>query len=195
LKGKTIAAGVANSTGFLVSKYLETAGLTMNDVVINDIPTAGYIDSFNTKSVDAISAPELWVTRLLKAGNAVTLVGVQDVVGKVQLSVLVFGKSLMVDHPDIGVRFLAAYLKGVADYNQGKTESNVQILADATGEDAASLQDSCWPSIREDATIDFAGIEPYQQWAIDMKYLDTPITEAQFWDPSFLAAAQKLLGH
>jgi len=193
LKGQIISASNSGSTGYLLSTYLKQAGLTLNDVVLNYIPTAGYIDAFNNKSVAVIVAPELWVTRLLAAGNAVVLAGAQDVVGTTQLSILAFGKNLLVDHPDVGARFMAAYLKGVQQYNQGKTDRNLQIMADATKISTDELKASCWIPISSDGKIDFSGVDNFQQWSIAQGQLDKPITEDQFWDPSFLTAAQKLL--
>jgi NitT/TauT family transport system substrate-binding protein len=192
LKGKTIASSTAGPAGFLLSNYLAQAGLTMDDVSVSDLPTASYVDGFANKSVDAIDAPELHVSRLLKAGNAVVLAKLQDF-GSFQLSILAFGKSLTVDHRDIGARFLAAYLKGVQKYNEGKTDANIQVLAEATGEDPTLLKDSCWIPIRSSGEIDFKAVDTFQQWSIAQKQLDAPITEAQFWDPNFLVAAKELL--
>ena len=193
LKGQIIAASNTGSTGYLLDTYLRQAGLTLNDVTLNNIPTAGYIDAFKNKSVAVIVAPELWVTRLIAAGNAVILAGAQDVVGTTQLSILAYGKNLIVDHPDIGARFMAAYLKGVQQYNQGKTDRNLQIMSDATQISVSDLKASCWIPISSDGMIDFSGIDNFQKWFVSQGQLDSPITEEQFWDPSFLATAQKLL--
>lgn len=194
LKGQIISVTNAGSTGYLLSNYLSQAGLTFDDIIVSDIPTASYVDGFANKSVAAIVAPELHVTRLGQAGNSVVVAGLEDF-GTTQLSVLAFGKNLLVDHPDVAVRFLAAYLKGVQKYNEGKTESNIQAIVEATGEDISLIQNSCWIPIREDASIDFSGVEAFQQWSIEQKQLDIAVTEDQFWDPSYLAAARELLNN
>jgi NitT/TauT family transport system substrate-binding protein len=193
LAGKTICTKPANDTGFVLDKYLGQAGLTMKDVTINEIPTVGWMDAFANKTLDAIVAPELHITRLINAGNAVLLAGAENIVGDFQLSVMVFGKNLLVNNRDTGVRFLAAYLKGVRQYNEGKTDRNLQIIAEATGEDIEMLKTACWVPIRPDGSIEFSGVDAFQQWSIEQKQLDTPVSEEQFWDPSFLAAAMKLL--
>lgn len=192
LKGQTISATNAGSTGYLLSSYLAQAGLTFDDIILSDLPTASYLDGFANKSVAAIVAPELHVTRLDQAGNSVVIAGLEDF-GTTQLSIMAFGKSLLVDHPDVAARFLAAYLKGVQKYNEGKTESNIQAIMEATGEDITLIQNSCWIPIREDATIDFSGVADFMQWSIEQKQLDNAVTEEQFWDPSYLIAAQELL--
>ncbi len=192
LQGKIVSSSNAGPAGFLLSNYLAQAGLTMDDVQISDLPTTSYVEGFANKSVDAIVAPELHVTRLLQAGNAVVLAKMQDF-GSFQLSVLAFGKNLAVDHRDIGARFLAAYLRGLQKYNEGKTDENLQVLVEATGEDISLLKDSCWIPIRASGEIDFSAVQTFQNWSIQMKQLDGPVTEEQFWDPTLLEEAKNLL--
>jgi len=193
LKGQIIVSTNSGASGYFLSTYLAQAGLTLNDVVLNNVPTAGYVDALNNKSVAAIVAPELWVTKLMATGNAVVLTGAQDVVGTTQLAILAFGKNLLVDHPDVGARFMAAYLKGVQQYNLGKTDRNLQIVSDATKVSIPDLKTSCWIPISANGSIDFSGVDNFQKWSIAQGQLAQPITEDQFWDPSFLAAGQKLL--
>ena len=192
LKGQIVASSTAGPGGFLLSNYLAQGGLTLDDVLISDIPTGSYVDGFANKSIAAIVTTELHVTRLLKAGNAVVLARLEDF-GAFQVSVLAFGKNLLVDNPDVGVRFMAAYLLGIQKYNEGKTEENIRLLAEATGEDPELLRDACWIPIKLDGSINFATVDAFQQWSIQQKQLDNAITEEQFWDPSFLEAANALL--
>jgi len=193
LAGQTIVSNNAGSIAYLLSTYLAQTGLTLNDVTLNEMPTTGYIDAFANKSVAAIVAPELYLSRVLNAGNAVLLARAEDIVSPLQSSMVLFGKNLLVDHPDVGARFLAGYLKGVQQYNEGKTERNVQIIADATGDSVETLLAACWATINSDGMIDFAAVDAFQQWSVAQGQLDAPVTEEQFWDPSFIAAAQALL--
>lgn len=193
LKGQLVASSTAGPGGFMLSNYLAQGGLTLEDVQISDIPTGSYIDAFANKSIAAIVTTELHVTRLMNAGNAVVLARLEDF-GSFQLSAIAFGKNLTIDNREVGVRFLAAYLLGVKKYNEGKTEENVSLLAEATGEDPDLLKSACWVPIRIDGKIDFNGIDVFQQWSIDQDQVDAPVTEEQFWDPSFLDEAYTLLG-
>jgi ABC-type nitrate/sulfonate/bicarbonate transport system substrate-binding protein len=172
---------------------LEDEGLTLDDVTISAVPSSSYIDAFRNKGVDAIIATELHLSRLLADGNAVVMTGSEDVVGYTQTSLLAFGKNLLKEHPEVGVRFMAAYLKGVAQYNQGKTERNLQIMAEATGEPIDLLENSCWLAINSDGWIDFSIVDQFQTWSVGMGHMEKPITEEQFWDPSFLEAAIELI--
>jgi NitT/TauT family transport system substrate-binding protein len=193
LAGRTFSMSTGSSSSYIFSTYLAQAGLTLEDVNIVDLPTPAELDAYDNQSIDGTTAPEPNLSLTLNSGKAVVLVRAEDVFDSLQLGMVAFGKNLMVDHPDLGARFLAGYLKGIRQYNEGKTERNIQIIADATGTDPEILKTSCWVSVRMDGMVDFAGVDGFQKWAIDQGLLDAPVTEDQFWDPSMLAQAQKLL--
>jgi len=193
LKGRIISATNSGSSGFILSSYLAQGGLTLDDVELTNLPNTAYLDALNNKSIDAIMGVEPSVTSMLENGNSVQLVGAQEVFDVYQTGVVAFGKKLYKDDPDLGVRFLAAYLKGVRQYNEGKTDRNVQILAENSGESEKVVKDSCWISIRQDGTIDFSGIGPLQNWSLENGFLEKTVTLEQFYDPSLLEAAQVLL--
>jgi NitT/TauT family transport system substrate-binding protein len=193
LKGQTFATTSAGTGGYILGTYLAQAGLTLDDVILNDIPNAGYIDAFANKTLTGVTPPEPDLTHLLKAGNAVLLAKGEDVLGIFQVTIVSFNKNLLINNPDAGIRFLAAYLKGVKQYNEGKTDRNLEILSKATGETTDLLRDICWLPIRADGLIDFPSVDKLQQWSIKQGLLANPVTEEQFWDPSFSAAALKLL--
>jgi NitT/TauT family transport system substrate-binding protein len=193
LEGMSIVATSSATRGFHLAGYLAEANLSFEDVTLVDMPTASLFDAFENKAIDFIVIPETTLTRLLKHGNAVIISRAEDVIGPYQSSILAFGPRLLRDDPDLGVRFMAAYLKGVIKYNEGKTPENIQILVERTGEDLEVIQDSCWVPIREDGFIYFGEVDPFQQWSVNMDQLDMAITEEQFWTPRFLEAAQILI--
>jgi NitT/TauT family transport system substrate-binding protein len=184
-----IASTKTGARGYELYAFLDQAGLTFDDIVLNDIPSSAYIDAFRNKTLDVIVIPELVLTRLLLDGNAVLISKAEEVISPYQISILAFGKKLIHDNPELGARFMAAYLKGVAKYNQGKTEDNLNILAEKTGEDIELLRQACWIPIRTDGVIDFAAVDPFQVWSVEQGLLDATVTEDQFWDPSFLEKA------
>ncbi len=192
LRGQMVSATPTGQQGFQLSLFLEGSGVTLDEIVFQALPPTSYVDAFANKSIAAIVTAEPYITLLEKAGNAVVLSRMEDL-GSFQLSVLAFGKNLTVDHPDIGARFMAAYLLGVKKYNEGKTDENVTILTEATGEDRTTIQDTCWLPIKPDGLIDFKAVNVFQSWSVEQKVVDHPVTEEQFWDPNFIEAAEILL--
>ena len=193
LSGMVVGASETATRGFHLYNYLVKGGLSFDDVEIVDLPMASYFDALESAAIDLVIVPELVLTRMLVTGNAVILSKAEDDIGPYQSSILAFGQRLMREDPDLGVRFMAAYLKGVQEYNEGKTEENLAFLAEKTGEDIELLREACWVPIREDGMINFDEVDPFQQWSKDMGQLDETITEEQFWDPSFLEAAKALI--
>lgn len=193
LAGRIVVVTAAGPATFMVSEYLAQAGLTMDDVDRNDMPSSAYIDAMANGSVDVIATLELNLGRILTAGDSVLLAGAEDIVGDFQTSILAFGKNLLSDNPDLGVRFMAAYLKGIAQYNEGKTDRNLEILSEATGEDVEALRKSCWLPISEDGVPEFEDVVPFMNWSVEQGHLDQTITEEQFWNPDFLEQAKLLL--
>jgi NitT/TauT family transport system substrate-binding protein len=193
LAGQTISVSTGGPAAFILDSYLSQAGLTFKDIKTTNLTPLTEINAYANKTIAVGITAEPDLTRVLNAGTTTILAKAEDVVGLFESGFIAFGKTLRVDHPDVGARFMAAYLKGVRQYNEGKTDRNLQILSEATGETIQMLQTACWPSINSDGMIDFAGVEPFQQWAIAQGQLEKPVTADQFFDPSFLLAAQKLL--
>lgn len=193
LAGLSINAVVSNPTGYLLSEYLKGTSLTVDDIKFENLPNSTYIDAFANKTLDGIITPEIKLTRTMMAGDAAILAPMEEVVGNYQSSALAFGKSLINDNPDVGVRFMAAYLKGLAKYHEGKTEENLKILHEATELDIELLEEACWVYIHPEGEIDFQNIVPFMTWAVEQGYLDAPITEEQYWAPTFLEEAKVLL--
>jgi NitT/TauT family transport system substrate-binding protein len=193
LKGHLILSNNTGIDAFVVGSFLAQGGLTVEDVEISNLPKNAVIDAFENKTISAAHLAEPDLTLALNANNSVILVRDEDIVGSLQTGVVVFGKKLLIENPDLGARFLAAYLKGVRQFNEGKTERNLQILAENLGTTTDVLAQGCWPSFNLDGSVAFDGVGPFQEWAVDNGSLDKAITEEQFYSPDFLEAARHLL--
>lgn len=193
LKGRRISLRTASVGAYLLEKLLSTAGLAPDDVEIMDIPTAAKPEALEKGTIDLAFASEPWVTRILEAGHAVVWTPAQQVIPDFQTSVMVYGPTLLDENPDAGRRFMIAYLKAVRQYNQGKTERNLEILAKHTGLDRELLTQACWSSFRDDGQINVQSVLDFQAWAVEKGYLDSLVTEGQFWDPSFVEYANQVL--
>jgi NitT/TauT family transport system substrate-binding protein len=195
LGGLTFSGSIAGAGAYVTSTYLSWGGLTLDDIRIVELDTQAEIDAYANKAIGGGLAAEPDLSVELGSGKAVVLAGAEEVVGSLQTGIIAFNKKLLVDDRELGARFLAAYLKGIKQYNQGKTERNLQILASATGETAERLKSMCWPLVNSDGMIDFSGVDGFQQWSIAHGQVDGRVSEDQFWDKSLLVAAQALLSH
>jgi ABC-type nitrate/sulfonate/bicarbonate transport system substrate-binding protein len=103
-----------------------------------------------------------------------------------QNALLVYGKRLLHDDPDLGHRFMRAYLRGVRRFNEGKTGRNVAILSRYTKLPPDTIRRACWIAIANDGQIDPNAVQPFLDWALAEHYLDAPIAVTRWWNPAFV---------
>jgi ABC-type nitrate/sulfonate/bicarbonate transport system substrate-binding protein len=193
LRGKRIAMNPVSFEGYMLEKILETAGLTLDDVETEDLPPPVQLVTLEKGTVDLVVAGEPWLTRMLQAGHSVVWRPAEQVIPDFEIGSVVYGPSLLDEDPDAGRRFMAAYLQAVDQYNEGKTERNLEILAQHTGQEEELLQQACWPSIQADGTISAQHVLDFQDWALEKGYLDELVEEDRFWDPSFAEHASGMI--
>jgi NitT/TauT family transport system substrate-binding protein len=134
---------------------------------------------------------EPWVTRDLDSGVVTEWMPFQEIIPDMQFGVIMFGPNFLVDRSEVGTRFIKAYLKGIEQYNKGKTDRNIEILAEYTELDVDLLQRSCWPPMHADGMIATETIDEYQQWAFSKGLVEQVLSVDEYWDPSFVEAASR----
>jgi NitT/TauT family transport system substrate-binding protein len=184
LRGQRVAMLRGGVAEFITVSLLARQGLTPNDVVALQIPQGGSFGS--REEVDAvrfISEPTL---SLALSKGASIIATSESVVPGHQNAILVYGKRLLHDDPELGRRFMRAYLRGVQRFNEGKSERNVAILAKYTKLSPDLIRKTCWMAIANDGRIRKESIQPFLDWALQQGYLDGPIEMSQWWNPSYL---------
>jgi len=193
LRGRVVALRPSSIEEFWIERYLASAGLTWRDVVAKEIPASVKLDALANGTIDAAAWSEPNVTQAERRGVASLAVSAASVVPNLQWAGLAFGKRLLDTDRDVGWHFMVAYLNAVRQYNQGKTDRNVAILAEATTLPIDVVRDSCWNSIRNDGMIDLQSILQFEQWAKDRGFLDEVLPPERFWEPHFVDAARRAL--
>jgi NitT/TauT family transport system substrate-binding protein len=194
LQGRRIAMYPTNIDGYFVDKVLGTVDLTLEDVELVDIPYPVRAEALDKGTIDVTVAGEPWLTRMMRGGQAVAWVPAWQVIPDYQLAHIAYGPTLLDESPDVGRRFMVAYLKAVGQLKEGKTERNLEILAKHTGLDRPLLSEACWYSFREGGWINVQSVFDFQEWALEKGYLDSLVAEEQFWEPSFVEYANQVLG-
>jgi NitT/TauT family transport system substrate-binding protein len=187
LRGRRVTMVRGGVAEYLTVRLLETRGLTINDVEATQIQQG---TSFATRDqLDAVHlTSEPTLSHALSEGWAGVLATAESVAPGHQNAILVYGKRLLKDDPELGHRFMRAYLRGVRRFNEGKNERNVAILSRYTKLSPDIIRRACWIAISENGHIDPNGVQPFLDWALKAHYLDGPITVSQWWNPSYLPA-------
>jgi NitT/TauT family transport system substrate-binding protein len=185
---------MASMDGYRMEKLLEKGDLTLSDIEPVRMASSAQLEAFEKGTIDLAGTAEPWVTRLVSTGHAALWIPAQQVIPDFQIAFIVFGPSILEENPDAGRRFMVAYLKAIQQYNEGKTERNLELLTRHTGLDREFLMHACWPPYHEDGQINVQSVLDFQTWAVEKEYLDSPVTEKQFWDSSFVEYANEELG-
>ena len=177
-----------------ISRYIATRMLlnrhvSLNSIETNRLPDAVMAMSLESGAIDAVAATEPTLSRLLKIGKL--WLSAQDALPGFQWGVLAFNERLLFREPDTGIRFLKGYHRGVARFRGGKTERNVAIIAEATGETAEATREACWPSFRADSRINWESIAEFQAWANVEGLMERTVSRNQVWDSTFITAVAK----
>lgn len=187
LRGRRFSARVAGASGYLIARYLSSKGMTMADVSFVTLPDNVQLQALQSGSIDAMFASEPRLTPSLR-GNRLIAPGSKYTPG-LQYGILVFGPSLLVTHRDLGQRFIKAYLRGVRQYNQGKTARNLDIISRRLQVYADTARSFCWAPIRNDGSLDTLSLLEFQKWGVEQGYQIRTVSGAETSDPTFARKA------
>jgi len=195
LRGRRFAVNPTAVQGYFLDLVLQSKGLTYDDVEVLDLPDPALLDALANGAIDFAAMSEPWTTRLQQAGVADSWIPGSDFIPDFPLGVVSFGPNLLEKHPEVGQRFINAYLKAVRQYNEGKTARNLEIIAQYTELEMELLQATCWPSMRDSGAINLERLMEFQRWGMEKGEIDAILTEEQLMEPRFINAANAALQH
>lgn len=139
-KGKRIAVSTKNAVDdYIFRKMLQHAGLTKDDVnfvLMSDF--GNMLAAIGNGSIDAALQIEPLITQGIKEGIHVRFGDTTDYAPKAQIAMVLGSPQFLTDRKDVAVRFMAAYLKGVRDYNdafvkgKGNKDEIIKIMTEYT---------------------------------------------------------------
>ncbi|MEQ1691317.1 MAG: ABC transporter substrate-binding protein [Gemmatimonas sp.] len=176
-------------TRFLVSRMLAQRNVQLEDIETLRLPAPLMVSSLQSGAVDAIAASEPTLSRVAAVGQR--WLTAQESSPDFQWGLIAFGERFLSREPDLGVRFLRAYRRGLSQYALGKTARNVAIIAEATGETPLATTEACWPEFQSDARVHWGSIATFQSWARTEGLLEQSVTQSAIWDSSFVTASDR----
>jgi len=191
LRGQRVATIKGGITEFMVTRLLASQGLTINDVEIVEYPP-GEASMGEFKVIDAVRSNfEPNLTTQKEKGLIEVVVPMYEIVPGLQRNVIAFGNRLLNEDPDLGRRFMRAWLRGVRRYNEGKTDRNVEIITRHTELPAELVRQMCWPFISTDGQIPNEAVQPLLVWAKERGYLEGDVPREKWWNPTYIDAANR----
>jgi NitT/TauT family transport system substrate-binding protein len=193
-RGLRISFEPMTMEGYYMEKFLHSKGLALSDVKSLMLPTpASEFEALGKGAVDMVSYSEPWITRTVKLKMGRVYLPVKELIPGAQYAVVLYGPNLRVKRPDVGKRFMVAYLKGVRQYNQGKTDRNIEIIAEVTRLDRTLLREMCWPAFADDGRIKLQSVLGFQAWALKKGFLKAALPPDRIWDNRFVEYANQHL--
>lgn len=195
LRGMRIGLATRGGVGELFFRRIlrDRAFLTEADVRLQDIPSQFQVDAFRAKALDASTVNEPFTTRLAILGLATAVVTLPDIIPRTQTETIIFGPNLLVRNPGLGQRFMNGYLRAIQQYNQGKTDRNIAILAKRLGEEEEVLRRMTWQKLRADGRVNVESIMQMQAWWVREGWLDRVVRVEEFLDMRFADQAFRQL--
>jgi NitT/TauT family transport system substrate-binding protein len=189
LRGERVAIVRGGVAEYLTARLLASRKVTTAEVVAIPMPQGSHVSAReHIEAVRYTGEPNL---SLLLAGGATKVVATaQELEPGHQISLLVYGKKLLRDDPELGRRFMRAYLRGVRQFNAGTTQRNMDIVGRFTKLPPETTRGACWVAIADDGRIDPAAVQPFLDWALAKQYLDGPIEASRWWNPTFVDAVR-----
>lgn len=192
LRGHKIMA--ASSEQYSTTRALALANLTTADVTLVNMDYPTGVVALKNKAVDAGVLAEPYATESLKSGSAVILLPAETYIPDYPFP-LYFGPSLLDKNPELGRKFMVAYLQGVKQYNNGKTERNLQILGNYTRLDRDLLKESCWMPVALNGTTPRKPVMDYMDWLYAQGTIPRKLDETEVFNMSYVNYANGILGN
>jgi NitT/TauT family transport system substrate-binding protein len=190
LKGRKIMA--INDQEYGIIHALSLGNLTMGDVGMVKMDYPSGVVALKNGAVDAGFLTEPYITKALNTGDAVILLPGTEYYQDFPLP-LYYGPAFLDKDPELGRRFMVAYLQGVKEYNAGKTERNLAILQNYTKLDRDLLNQSCWLPVAENGTLPHKPVMDYMNWLNSNGMISGQLSEEQIFDMSYVTYANRVL--
>ncbi len=196
LKGKKLGIlQVGSLASYLVDITLKKYGLSDKDVELVNMPLSSMSQALQSGILDAgiLSEPFVSILRM-KYGDLITMVPFGDASPDTPYIFMVYGERLLVKDPQLGVRFMTAWLKGLRQYDEGKTARNMEIIEKYTELDEETLKNVDWVILNPDGIYESSKIlDNYQDWLLGKNLIDKKVPAGSLVDTSFLERARSNL--
>jgi NitT/TauT family transport system substrate-binding protein len=190
LKGRKISGSSEQNYG--VFRALALGNLSTDDVEMVDLDYPSSVVAFKNGAVDAGILVEPYIAQAMNIEAAVVLVPAQDYYPDYPTP-LYYGPAFLDKNPDLGEKFMVAYLRGVKQYNEGKTERNLEILQKYTKLDQDLLKQACWVPIAEDGFVIRQPVQEYMDWMYANQKISQKLAVDQLFDMRYVTYANTVL--
>jgi ABC-type nitrate/sulfonate/bicarbonate transport system substrate-binding protein len=176
---------------FFVEQALASVGASLDTLERVYVPHAAEGEALAAGDIDVALSGEPFMSRMLRARQAVPWIGQEDVLPGMEFSMVFFGRRLLERERDAGARFVAAYLEANQKLAAGKTARNLALVSEFLGESTEALAGICWPFQETDGRIRREYLMRFQDWARQRDLIDRVADPDELIDSGFLPPARE----
>lgn len=176
---------------YLVEETLRRAHVAIDTMQVVFASGTAELESLRQGTLDYALTGEPWATRARRDGHSKPWISLDSLMRGAQHGFVLYGPSILERNRALGERFMTAYLEATRRFMQGPDARNLEIVSKVTSEPPDVLRESCWPTMSADGRVVLADVEDVQRWGIAKKYMQKAATPEQYWDSSFVVAAER----
>jgi NitT/TauT family transport system substrate-binding protein len=130
LKGKRMGIAAPGVTTLsYVNEAAKAGGITFDDIPLVYLPMTEQLTAMKNGVLDAGILPEPPTTQISDAGIGVRFMSTERFYPYGQVTMVFYGEKFLHDKPDLALRFMRAYLRGIRTYNDVLKDGKVQPSA------------------------------------------------------------------
>ena len=203
LKGMKMAFTAAGGTSqeIAAERFLKKAGLTPKDVTYLKMPYADMNAAFRAGELDATIQLEPYVTIAEQEGIAVNKGSVYEVYPDQPSAALFYSSKFATERPEEAAKFMAAYLRGVRDYNDafGAKKKDQAAIIEILNKHTEKLPPEVWAKMKPvglnpDGYLDKKRMKEDVDWFVGHKYVEKTLGLDELVDHTFVDKALQLIG-
>lgn len=185
LKGKNIGTYVGTVTHYAVAKYLESAGLTLDDINLLNVGSEA-VTSLRNGDVDAVPLGRIVAQQLVNEGSAYILDDNQTPIYNYVVGREEFAK----EYPAITVKVLEL-INDTWDYANSHQDEYIQFYANASGQELATVQESWADNFPQRYATDFSeedkeSFYEFVDWMKSVEYVGEDVDADSLLDLSYV---------
>jgi NitT/TauT family transport system substrate-binding protein len=190
VKGMTIGftpPGKGTTSACALSAGLQRAGLSLEDLDIQPLAFPDMVPAFANGAIDGAMITEPFLTRAIKQGSAVRVMGIDEMYPNYQITTLGFSPSLYTDRP-AAKGFVRAYIQATRDYLNAVagrpspiTRARIdELIAQQTKIDVAVVHDMALPGLSANGLPNQEAMLYCYQFFREQGLIPEPVSDAAF---------------
>jgi NitT/TauT family transport system substrate-binding protein len=194
------ARGIALETA--LDAFLQQAGLAVAALDIVPLSFADQVSALSNKRIDLSMTPEPLLTTAAASGAGHIWLRTDAMLPDHVIAVLIYSPKFVAEQPELGQRFMIAYVRAVRDYNDAFFKNNPAARRTAidafvkytTLKDPAIYERIVYVGLDPDGRVSLGSLEKDQQYFVTSGQQPGRINLGEVVDMSYAEAAVRVLG-